>query len=111
MTEDGCRCGALHGGEEVPAVIIFTSGAARRLKAVEPSHCSLLVDLQMLLQLTRRLPHQVDEHPAMPAMWHKQQEPVPINQSGKMDKSALAARACAAGPVTAVGPSSARASR
>jgi hypothetical protein len=99
MIEDGCRCGALDGGEEAPAVIIFTSGTAGRPKAVEPWHRSLLVDLQMLLQLTRRLPHQVDEHPAMPAMWHLQQEPLPINQTGKIGKSALAAAPAPPGPV------------
>jgi acyl-CoA synthetase (AMP-forming)/AMP-acid ligase II len=47
--------------EEAPAVIIFTSGSAGRPKAVELSHRSLLANLQMLLQVTRRLPHEVNE--------------------------------------------------
>ena len=48
-------------GENAPAVIIFTSGSAGRPKVVELSHRSLLANLQMLLQVTRRLPHEVDE--------------------------------------------------
>ena len=72
-------------GEEAPAVTIFTSGTVGRSKA-EPSHRSPLVDLQMLLQLTRRLPHQVDERPVMRVMWQLQQGPLPINQTGKIDK-------------------------
>jgi acyl-CoA synthetase (AMP-forming)/AMP-acid ligase II len=47
--------------EEAPAVIIFTSGSGGKAKAVELAHRSLLAGLQMLLHVTRRLPHQVDE--------------------------------------------------
>jgi acyl-CoA synthetase (AMP-forming)/AMP-acid ligase II len=47
--------------ENNPAVIIFTSGTAGQPKAVELSHRSLLANLQMLLALTHRLPHEVDD--------------------------------------------------
>jgi acyl-CoA synthetase (AMP-forming)/AMP-acid ligase II len=47
--------------EERAAVVIFTSGTSGRPKAAVLSHRSLLANLQMLLNLTRRLPHQVDE--------------------------------------------------
>lgn len=45
--------------ENAPAAVIFTSGTSGRPKAVVLSHRSLLVGLQMLLHITRRLPHQV----------------------------------------------------
>jgi acyl-CoA synthetase (AMP-forming)/AMP-acid ligase II len=50
-----------HGDEEDPAVIIFTSGTAGKPKAVEISHRALLANLQMLLHVSHRLPHEVDE--------------------------------------------------
>jgi acyl-CoA synthetase (AMP-forming)/AMP-acid ligase II len=48
--------------EEDPAVVIFTSGTSGRPKAAVLPHRSLLANLQMLLNLTHRLPHEVDEN-------------------------------------------------
>lgn len=48
-------------GENDPGVIIFTSGTSGTPKAVVLSHRSLLSGLQMLLHITGRYPHQVDD--------------------------------------------------
>jgi acyl-CoA synthetase (AMP-forming)/AMP-acid ligase II len=47
--------------ENAAAVIIFTSGTAGIPKAVELSNRSLIANLQMLLNMTHRLPHEVGE--------------------------------------------------
>jgi acyl-CoA synthetase (AMP-forming)/AMP-acid ligase II len=47
--------------EEDTAVIIFTSGTSGQPKAVVLSHRAVLARLHMTLQVTRKLPHQVDE--------------------------------------------------
>jgi len=48
--------------EDEPAVIIFTSGTEGRPKAVVLAHRSLLATLHMLLHISHRLPHQIDEN-------------------------------------------------
>ncbi len=48
---------------------------------------------------------------AVPTVWHLQQEPLPVNQTGKIDKPALAGRARAAEPGAVAGSAMARASR
>lgn len=47
--------------ENAAGVIIFTSGTSGKPKAVVLSHRSLLANLQMLLHMTKRLPHQLGE--------------------------------------------------
>jgi steroid-24-oyl-CoA synthetase len=48
-------------GEEDTAIIIFTSGTSGQPKAVILSHRAVLARLHMTLQVTRKLPHQIDE--------------------------------------------------
>lgn len=47
--------------EEETALIIFTSGTSGQAKAVVLSHRAVLARLHMTLQVTRKLPHQIDD--------------------------------------------------
>lgn len=47
--------------ETEESAVIFTSGTSGHPKAVSLAHRSLIAGLQMLLHITRRLPHQVTE--------------------------------------------------
>jgi long-chain acyl-CoA synthetase len=48
------------GGEDDPAVIIFTAGTTGPAKAVVLAHRSILANLHSLLAVSGRLPHQID---------------------------------------------------
>jgi acyl-CoA synthetase (AMP-forming)/AMP-acid ligase II len=50
--------------EEAEAIVVFTSGSTGFPKAAAFSHRAIVAGLHSLLQITRRLPHQIpDDHP------------------------------------------------
>jgi acyl-CoA synthetase (AMP-forming)/AMP-acid ligase II len=48
------------GGENAPAIIVFTSGSSGKAKAVILSHRAVLSGLQMMLHITKQLPPDFD---------------------------------------------------
>jgi long-chain acyl-CoA synthetase len=61
-TDEG---GPVEEDEDRPAVILFTSGTTGFSKGATLSHRSIVANVQNLLVISRRLPHQIsDDHPA-----------------------------------------------
>jgi long-chain acyl-CoA synthetase len=70
----GGRCepidlGSVGGNEDDPAVILFTAGTTRFPKGATLSHRALVANLQSLLYVSHKLPHQItDDNPASTAL-------------------------------------------
>jgi long-chain acyl-CoA synthetase len=61
--------GGKAGDEDDPAVILFTAGTTRFPKGAVLSHRALVANLQSLLYVSRKLPHQItDDNPASTAL-------------------------------------------